>query len=97
MQSQQIEDYESFEEARDTVKDMNANSAKLTYYVLEENGAEMGRDQLEEETMLPGRTLREAFNKLEDEGVAYRRNNPMNHAEKFYGLNVEEFEGGPLF
>lgn len=89
MQSQQVF---SYEEARDRVSDMDANSAVLTYYVLEQEGSEMSREQLEEETMLPERTLSEAFTKLEEEGVAYSRNKPTNQNRKLYGLNTEEFE-----
>lgn len=98
MQSQQLYDkFATYEEARDSVEDMNANSAKLTFYVLEQEGSEMTRDELEDETLLPEGTLRDAFRKLEENDLAYRRNMPMNANKNLYGLNVDEFEGPSRF
>ncbi|MFB6175256.1 MAG: ArsR family transcriptional regulator [Candidatus Nanohalobium sp.] len=81
----------SYEEASDRVEDLNP-SAKLAYYILKRECSEMSKTDLEEETLLEDRTLREAMNALEEQGVAYKRKNPHDHKKRLYGLNIEEFE-----
>ncbi|MFB6115646.1 MAG: ArsR family transcriptional regulator [Candidatus Nanohalobium sp.] len=80
----------SYDEAEELLQELPP-SAKLAYKVLEENNSEMTRDQLLDETLLEGRTLSDAVTRLEEEGIAYRRSNPMEHKEKLNGLNLEEF------
>lgn len=94
MQSDEIFEYE---EARDTVSEMGSPASKLTFYILDKEGSEMTRNQLEEETLLDDRTLRDAFSNLEEEGVAYRRKQPTNHKRNLYGLNTEEFDQPQIF
>jgi len=81
----------SYEEASDKVEELNP-SAKLAYYVLEKEGSEMAKTELEQETLLEDRTLREAMNALEEEDVAYKRKNPMDHKKRIYGLKTEGFD-----
>jgi transcription initiation factor IIE alpha subunit len=84
----------SYEEASDRVEGLNP-SAKLAYYVLEREGSEMRKTELEEQTLLEGRTLRGAMDALEEEEVAYKRKNPHDHKQRIYGLRVAEFNTPP--
>lgn len=86
-----------YEEARDKVKDIESTASKLAFFILEREGAEMTREQLLEETLLDERTLRNAFSNLEEEDIAYRRDQPMNNKRNLYGLNTEEFDQPKYF
>lgn len=79
------------EDAEEMLEGLNP-SAKLAYKVLEKEGSEMTKTELEEETLLDSSTLREAMNSLENEGVAYKRKGVMDNRQKIYGLSTEEFE-----
>lgn len=81
----------SYEEASNRVSELNP-SAKLAYYVLEREGSEMRKTELEQETLLEDRTLREAVKALEEEDVAYKRKDPHDNKRRIYGLNTEEFD-----
>jgi len=89
MMSENLFDYE---EAREKVRDMGSTASKLAFYILDQEGSEMTREQLQEETLLDKRTLREAVSNLEEENIAYRRDQPMNNKRNLYGLNTEDFD-----
>lgn len=94
MQSEKVFEYE---EARETVSEMGSTASKLAFYVLEQEGSEMTREQLEEETLLNDRTLRDAVSNLEEEEIAYKRKQPTNHKRNLYGLNTEDFDQPQMF
>ena len=71
-----MEDNLSYEEAEERVKSLNPSS-KLVFYILEKQGSEMLKTELEEETLLESSTITEAFKRLENENIGYKRNNPM--------------------
>lgn len=78
-------------EAYELVEELNP-SAKLAYYVLEQEGEEMLKSELEQETLLEDRTLREAMDALEENGVGYKRKYVHDNKKRIYGLNTEEFD-----
>lgn len=79
------------EEVEERIYDLNP-SAKLAYYILEQNGEEMLKSELEEETLLEDRTLRDAMDALEEERVGYSRKYVHDNKKRIYGLNTEEFD-----
>ncbi|MCU4718257.1 helix-turn-helix domain-containing protein [Halapricum hydrolyticum] len=63
-------------------------SAKLVAKVLEYNG-QLTQSQLAEETLLPGRTVRYALNRLEDIGVVDARFSFTDARKRVYSLQIE--------
>ncbi|MEF8882104.1 MAG: helix-turn-helix domain-containing protein [Halapricum sp.] len=63
-------------------------SAKLVAKALEYN-EQLTQSQLAEETLLPGRTVRYALNRLEDVGVVDARFSFTDARKRVYSLQIE--------
>lgn len=61
-------------------------SAKLVLKILEYEG-ELTQQQLAAETLLSQRTVRDALNRLEDQGVVTSRISFMDARKRIYGLS----------
>ena len=71
----------------DAVRDLPP-SAKLVAKALEYNG-QLTQNQLAEETLLPGRTVRYALNRLEEVGVVDGRFSFTDARKRVYSLQIK--------